>query len=81
MPAKLIDFSKDALIVGFRNMYNLDRIEDYIVKKLEEREGGHWICLIHVHDKVFRLSYKAPKELYMTIEKDNLKVIIAQTKE
>ena len=81
MPTKLINFSKDALIVGFQNMYNLDRIEDYIVKKLEEREGGQWLCLIHVHDKVFRLSYKAPKELYMTIERDDLKVIIAQTKE
>ena len=81
MPDKLTEFSKDLLIYAFQKKYNLDRIEEFIVKQMEQREGGQWLCLIHVHDTVFKLSFRCPKELYLAIEKDDLKVIIAQTKE
>ena len=81
MPDKVTSFIKEVLAVGFQHMTYFDYIEEYVVKKLEEREGGKWMCLIHVHNKVFRLSFPAKKELYMKIEKDELKVIVAQTRE
>ena len=81
MSDKLTEFSKDLLIYAFQKKSNLDRIEEFMVRQMEAREGGKWICLIHVHDTVFKLSFRCPKELYMTIEKDELKVILAQTQE
>ena len=80
MPEKLIQLSKNVLIAGFQTMNNLGHIEEYVESKLEEQEGGQWLCLIHVRSKVFRLDQRAPRELYLTLEKDGLKVIVAQTK-
>ena len=81
MSDKLTEFSKDLLIYAFQKKSNLDRIEEFMVKQMEHREGGKWLCLIHVHSDVFKLSFRCPKELYMTVEKDELKVILAQTQE
>ena len=37
MPDKLTEFSKDLLIYAFQKKYNLDRIEEFIVRQMEQR--------------------------------------------
>ena len=81
---ELHGFAECTLIEGFRESESLYAICDFVIHKMKEREGGHWLCNIWPYDIEVGLALNDyVKFLGLDFKRNNLeyRVIIAQTAE
>ena len=62
--------------LGFRQQSNLLEVARYVAVKLDEFEGGNWLCLILPGEIEPGLSYSMYKALQICFMKESIEYVI-----